>query len=163
MNARSTLISHIEPTKLVEPRQRSLDDPAGSAQATPMVGPTFGQLRFDPTVMQRVAVWLGIVAAVALDQRVVDLQCRPRIARVGQRQRPRELRLRHAGVEARNARARNGFVDSVRLVPARALGMKTIWYNHGLGLSSHFKIDAPELHIDYETDDLAGFLQTIRI
>jgi putative hydrolase of the HAD superfamily len=56
------------------------------------------------------------------------------------------------------------FDDSLRnLVPARALGMKTVWYNHGLGLSSHFKIDAPELHIDYETDDLAGFLQTIRI
>jgi putative hydrolase of the HAD superfamily len=56
------------------------------------------------------------------------------------------------------------FDDSPRnLVPARAMGMKTVWYNHGLGLSSHFKIDAPELHIDYETDDLAGFLQTIRI
>jgi putative hydrolase of the HAD superfamily len=56
------------------------------------------------------------------------------------------------------------FDDSLRnLVPARALGMRTVWYNHGLGLSSHFKIDAPELHIDYETDDLAGFLQTIRI
>jgi hypothetical protein len=43
------------------------------------------------------------------------------------------------------------------------MGMKTVWFNHGLGLSSHFKIDAPELHIDYETDDLASFLQTIRV
>jgi putative hydrolase of the HAD superfamily len=56
------------------------------------------------------------------------------------------------------------FDDSPRnLVPARAMGMKTVWFNHGLGLSSHFKIDAPELHIDYETDDLASFLQTIRV
>jgi putative hydrolase of the HAD superfamily len=56
------------------------------------------------------------------------------------------------------------FDDSPRnLVPARAMGMKTVWFNHGLGLSAHFKLDAPELHIDYETDDLAAFLNTIRI
>ncbi|HUO91254.1 MAG TPA: pyrimidine 5'-nucleotidase [Rhizomicrobium sp.] len=56
------------------------------------------------------------------------------------------------------------FDDSQRnLVPARAMGMKTVWFNHGLGLSSHFRLDAPELHIDYETDDLASFLQSIRI
>jgi putative hydrolase of the HAD superfamily len=56
------------------------------------------------------------------------------------------------------------FDDSQRnLVPARAMGMKTVWFNHGLGLSSHFKLAAPEMHIDYETDDLAAFLNSIRI
>ena len=56
------------------------------------------------------------------------------------------------------------FDDSMRnLAPARAMGMKTVWFNHGLGLSSHFKLDAPELHVDYETDDLAAFLNSIRI
>jgi hypothetical protein len=40
--------------------------------------------------------------------------------------------------------------------------MKTVWFNNGLGLS-HWKIDRPELHIDHETDNLADFLQTIRI
>ena len=56
------------------------------------------------------------------------------------------------------------FDDSMRnLAPARAMGMKTVWFNHGLGLSSHFKLDAPEEHVDYETDDLAAFLNLIRI
>jgi len=56
------------------------------------------------------------------------------------------------------------FDDSMRnLAPARAMGMKTVWFNHGLGLSSHFKLDAPELHIDYETDNLAAFLNSVRI
>lgn len=56
------------------------------------------------------------------------------------------------------------FDDSMRnLAPARAMGMKTVWFNHGLGLSSHFKLDAPELHVDYETDNLATFLNSIRI
>jgi putative hydrolase of the HAD superfamily len=55
------------------------------------------------------------------------------------------------------------FDDSPRnLIPARALGMKTVWFNNGLGLS-HWKIDRPELHIDYQTDNLATFLHTIRI
>lgn len=55
------------------------------------------------------------------------------------------------------------FDDSPRnLVPARALGMKTVWFNNGLGLS-HWRIDDPHLHIDHETDDLASFLQTVRI
>ena len=55
------------------------------------------------------------------------------------------------------------FDDSARnLVPARARGMTTVWYNDGLG-QSHWRIEAPERHIDHETDDLPGFLQTIRI
>lgn len=55
------------------------------------------------------------------------------------------------------------FDDSPRnLIPARALGMRTVWLNNGLGLS-HWKIERPELHIDHETDNLATFLHTIRI
>ncbi|HXC54307.1 MAG TPA: pyrimidine 5'-nucleotidase [Rhizomicrobium sp.] len=55
------------------------------------------------------------------------------------------------------------FDDSPRnLVPARALGMKTVWFNDGLG-QSHWRIERPELHIDHETNDLAAFLQAIRI
>ena len=47
------------------------------------------------------------------------------------------------------------------LVPARALGMTTVWYNDGLG-QSHWTLDNPEQHIDHQTDDLPTFLQTIR-
>ena len=55
------------------------------------------------------------------------------------------------------------FDDSARnLVPARALGMTTVWYNDGLG-QSHWRIDNPALHIDHETDHLPTFLQSIRI
>ncbi len=69
--------------------------------------------------------------------------------------------LAQSGLDPRRAAL---FDDSPRnLVPARAMGMKTVWFNHGLGLSAHFKLDAPELHIDHETDDLAAFLHSIRI
>jgi putative hydrolase of the HAD superfamily len=55
------------------------------------------------------------------------------------------------------------FDDSPRnLVAAHALGMKTVWFNNGLGLSQ-MKVERPELHIDYQTDDLATFLHAIRI
>jgi putative hydrolase of the HAD superfamily len=55
------------------------------------------------------------------------------------------------------------FDDSPRnLVPARALGMTTVWYNDGLGQST-WRIDDPALHIDYETDHLPSFLNSIRI
>ncbi len=55
------------------------------------------------------------------------------------------------------------FDDSQRnLVPASALGMKTVWFNDGLG-QSHWRIDRPDVHIDHETDDLASFLHSIRL
>jgi putative hydrolase of the HAD superfamily len=55
------------------------------------------------------------------------------------------------------------FDDSPRnLVPARALGMTTVWHNDGLG-QSHWTLDNPDQHIDHQTDDLPTFLQTIRI
>ena len=71
-----------------------------------------------------------------------------------------ETLLALSGIEPAHAAM---FDDSPRnLIPAHALGMKTVWFNNGLGLS-HWKIDRPELHIDYQTDNLADFLQTIRI
>jgi putative hydrolase of the HAD superfamily len=56
------------------------------------------------------------------------------------------------------------FDDSARnLVPAHALGMRTVWFNDGLGQSNTWRIEEPERHIDHQTDDLATFLTTIRI
>jgi putative hydrolase of the HAD superfamily len=50
--------------------------------------------------------------------------------------------------------------DSQRnLVPAAARGMTTVWFNNGAG-QSHWRVEGD--HIDYETDDLAQFLQSIR-
>ena len=55
------------------------------------------------------------------------------------------------------------FDDSARnLVPARALGMTTVWFNNGQG-QSHWTIADAERHIDYETDDLVSFLHGIRV
>jgi putative hydrolase of the HAD superfamily len=55
------------------------------------------------------------------------------------------------------------FDDSARnLVPARARGMTTVWFNNGGG-QSHWRVDDQALHIDHETDDLPAFLQSIRI
>ena len=54
------------------------------------------------------------------------------------------------------------FDDSVRnLVPARARGMTTVWFNNGGG-QPHWRVDQQALHIDHETDDLARFLSGIR-
>jgi putative hydrolase of the HAD superfamily len=58
------------------------------------------------------------------------------------------------------------FEDLARnLVPARELGMSTVWLNNG----SHWSKQGPTHpiaethHIDYETSDLASFLKSIRI
>ena len=68
--------------------------------------------------------------------------------------------IAHAGLAPARAAL---FDDSARnLVPARALGMTTVWYNDGLG-QSHWRIAAPERDIDHQTDDLPQFLETIRI
>lgn len=55
------------------------------------------------------------------------------------------------------------FDDSARnLVPARARGMTTVWFNNGGG-QSHWRVDDQALHIDHETDDLPAFLHAIRV
>jgi putative hydrolase of the HAD superfamily len=62
-----------------------------------------------------------------------------------------------------DAKAAALFDDSVRnLVPARARGMTTVWFNNGGG-QSHWRVNDQALHIDHETDDLAAFLHSIRI
>jgi putative hydrolase of the HAD superfamily len=64
------------------------------------------------------------------------------------------------GFEAQGAAL---FDDSARnLVPARARGMTTVWFNNGGG-QSHWRVEQQALHIDHETDDLAAFLQSIRV
>jgi putative hydrolase of the HAD superfamily len=71
-----------------------------------------------------------------------------------------DLLVARGGFDANRAAL---FDDSMRnLVPARALGMKTVWFNNGLG-QSHWRVEKPELHIDHETGDLAAFLRSIRI
>lgn len=68
MDTRAPLIPHVEAAKLMEPGQRAFDDPARPTETTPMLGPTLRQLRLDASAVERIAVRLRIVAAVALDE-----------------------------------------------------------------------------------------------
>jgi hypothetical protein len=52
----------------MEPGQRAFDDPAGPAQATAVGRPSLRKLRRDAAGLELVAMGLGIVAAVALDE-----------------------------------------------------------------------------------------------
>jgi len=74
-----------------------------------------------------------------------------------------ERTLANSGIAAQRAAM---FEDVARnLVPARALGMTTIWINNGSVWSKQgpeHPVAEPH-HIDYETTDLSGFLSTIRI
>jgi len=55
------------------------------------------------------------------------------------------------------------FDDSPRnLIPAKALGMRTVWFNNGGG-QSRWRVEGQHLHIDHETDNLPSFLNAIRI
>ena len=65
MDARSTFIPLIQAAKLMEPRQRALDDPAGPAEAASMLGAALRQLRLDVAAVEGVPVRLRIIAAVA--------------------------------------------------------------------------------------------------
>jgi hypothetical protein len=67
MNTRTPFVSKVESTKSMEPRQRALDDPPRAAKAA-AVGPTaLCQLAGDPALFELVAMRLGVVGAVALD------------------------------------------------------------------------------------------------
>jgi len=74
-----------------------------------------------------------------------------------------ESTLANAGIAAGRAAM---FEDVARnLVPARALGMTTVWINNGSVWSKQgpeHPVAEPH-HIDYETTDLSAFLSTIRI
>jgi hypothetical protein len=68
VDTRAPFIPHVEAAKLMEPGQRALDDPAGPAEATAMLGPALRQLRLDAPAVEGVAVRLRIIAAVALHE-----------------------------------------------------------------------------------------------
>jgi putative hydrolase of the HAD superfamily len=71
--------------------------------------------------------------------------------------------LSRAGSDGRDAAM---FEDIARnLVEAKALGMTTVWLKNGSEWSSQGPSHpvAQSHHIDYETDDLAAFLQSIRV
>ncbi|HEY2032610.1 MAG TPA: pyrimidine 5'-nucleotidase [Rhizomicrobium sp.] len=71
--------------------------------------------------------------------------------------------LARAGSDGRQAAM---FEDIARnLVEAKALGMTTVWLKNGSDWSKQgptLPVAQPH-HIDYETDDLAAFLQSIRV
>jgi putative hydrolase of the HAD superfamily len=49
------------------------------------------------------------------------------------------------------------------LVPARALGMTTIWLQSNPPYGKHSPMDVALGDVDHKTDNLAEFLQNIRI
>lgn len=69
MNTGTALVTHVEPAKPMEPRQSAFNDPARSAEATPVGRSAFRKLRPDTAPVQDIAVRLGIVPAVSLDER----------------------------------------------------------------------------------------------
>ena len=68
MHTGSPFIAKIEATKPMEPRQRPFDDPPRAAQPTAVWGATLGELAGDAAPMQRLAMRLRIVAAIALNE-----------------------------------------------------------------------------------------------
>jgi hypothetical protein len=69
MDAGAPLVAHGQPTKPMEPGQCALDDPPGPPQSAAVVGAPLGELRADATTVKHVAVGLGVVGAVPLNQR----------------------------------------------------------------------------------------------
>jgi hypothetical protein len=68
VNTGPTFVAHIEAAKPMEPGQRAFDDPPRAPEPTAMRRAALGELRVDAPAMQRVAMWLRIVASVALNQ-----------------------------------------------------------------------------------------------
>jgi len=68
MDARASLITDGQTTEAMQPRHRTLHHPSRTSQAAPVRRPASCELRLDPTAVQGVAVRLGIVGAIALDQ-----------------------------------------------------------------------------------------------
>jgi len=107
--------------------------------------------RFAQTVLQRIGI--ADLFSDIVDARAMNFVPKPR---------PGAYRtlLERCGVTASRAAL---FDDSARnLIPARALGITTIWFNNGRG-QSHWTIEDAELHIDHQTADLVAFLQSIRV
>jgi hypothetical protein len=66
MDVGASFVADTEATELVQPRQGTLNDPAIDTEAAPVFGPALGQDGFNPTLLQRNAVWLGMVGAITL-------------------------------------------------------------------------------------------------
>jgi hypothetical protein len=61
----AALITNVETTKPMKPRERAFDDPAGAAESAAVGRPSLGELRLNPAAMQQIAMGLRVVATVA--------------------------------------------------------------------------------------------------
>jgi len=68
VNTGTTFVAHGQPAKTMQPGEGPLDHPTRAAEATPVRGAAFRELRSDTTREELIAVGLRIVAAVPLDQ-----------------------------------------------------------------------------------------------
>lgn len=107
--------------------------------------------RFAKRVLQRLEI--DDLFSTIVDTRVMNFVPKPMPAAY-------EVMLAHSGIAPERAAM---FDDSVRnLVPARARGMTTVWFNNGDG-QSYWQVEEQNLHINHETGNLPEFLSTIRI
>jgi hypothetical protein len=68
VNARATFVSNVEAPKPMQPGQGAFHDPAGAPEATAMRPTAFRQLTGDPAALELIAMRLGIVASITLDE-----------------------------------------------------------------------------------------------
>ncbi len=68
MNARTSFVSQVEPTKSMQPRERALDDPPRPPEPAAVGLAAFGQLAGDPSPFELVAMRLRVITPVALNQ-----------------------------------------------------------------------------------------------
>lgn len=68
MHTCPTLVTHGQPAKPVQPGEGALDDPPRAPETTAMAGTAFGELGANAPAMERLAMRLRVIAAVALDQ-----------------------------------------------------------------------------------------------
>src|SRR3990170_542502 len=69
MDTGTPVVANVEPTESMQPGQRAFDDPARLAEATAVRGATLRELRLDSASVQLVPMRLGVVAAIALNER----------------------------------------------------------------------------------------------
>lgn len=67
--SREAFESDAQVAEVVQPCKGALDDPAGFSEATAMRLASTGDLRSDADGMQRLAIFVAIVAAIGLDDR----------------------------------------------------------------------------------------------
>jgi len=69
MDAGTPFVANVEPTESMQPGQRAFDDPARPAEATAVRCAALRELRLDAASVQFVPMRLGVVAAIALNER----------------------------------------------------------------------------------------------